>query len=107
MTIEIEDKDLESLILYGKSEDKLYRKLQRKKNFMRDLDKVMAILRSATDAGSLSAYKSLHYERLKYDLSGMSSVRVGYTSPYRLIFTEYENGIRISLIEINSHYGDK
>lgn len=29
------------------------------------------------------------------------------TSKYRLIFEEFENGIRICLIEISEHYGDK
>lgn len=107
MIIEIEDKRLESLILYGKSEDKQYRKLQYKKTFMRDLDKVMGILRIVPKVANLSSYKSLHYERLKYGLSGLSSVRIGFKSPYRLIFTELDNGIRISLIEISLHYGDK
>lgn len=107
MIIEIENEKLENLILYGKSEDKEYRKLQCKKNFMKDLDKVMGILRMVPNAISLSSYRSLHYERLKYNLSGLSSVRIGYKSPYRLIFTEFEDGIRISLIEISLHYGDK
>lgn len=107
MIIEIEDKKLESLILYGKSEDKEYRKLQCKKTFMKDLDKVISILRMVPNTMGLSSYRSLHYERLKYDLSGLSSVRIGFKSPYRLLFTEFDDGIRISLIEISSHYGDK
>lgn len=55
----------------------------------------------------LGRYGQLHYEALKYDFAGKHSVRIGYNSKYRLIFEEFDNGIRINLIEINEHYGDK
>ncbi len=74
---------------------------------MKDLDKVMGILRMAPNAISLSSYRSLHYERLKYNLSGLSSVRIGYKSPYRLIFREHRDKVTIEIIEINEHYGNK
>ena len=67
----------------------------------------MAILRTVTNTSELSWHKKLNYEPLKYGLSGYSSVRIGFTSKYRLIFEEFEGGIRIKLIEINEHYGDK
>lgn len=55
----------------------------------------------------LSNIKSLNYEPLIGDLLGYSSVRIGFKSKYRLLFTEHEGGILIKLIEINEHYGDK
>ena len=67
----------------------------------------MAILRAATNTSELEFLRKLHYEKLQYNLSGLSSVRIGYTSKYRLIFEEFDGGIRIKLIEINEHYGDK
>lgn len=107
MIIEFEDEELKILISTHNSTDKRYKKLKSNMTFLRDLDKVMLILRSTKVVADLAKYQQLHYEKLKYELSGKSSVRIGYTSKYRLIFEEIENGIKIKLIEINEHYGDK
>lgn len=107
LIIEYEDEAIETLIKTGKSNDKRYKKLASNASFKRDLSKVILIFRSVSNAKDLGRYKQLHYEALKYDLAGKNSVRIGYNSKYRLIFEEFENGIRINLIEINEHYGDK
>ena len=107
MQMYTEDEELEALILYGKADGKKYRKLSKNKTFICNLNKVMSILRLQPDTSSLRAFGSLHYEKLRHDLSGFSSVRIGYKAKYRLIFEELENGIKIRLIEINEHYGDK
>ncbi len=107
MIIEFEDEELKILISTHNSTDKRYKKLKSNMTFLRDLDKVMLILRSTKNVDELGKYQQLHYEKLRYELSGKSSVRIGYTSKYRLIFEELENGIKIKLIEINEHYGDK
>lgn len=107
LIIEYADIAIEEVITYGKSDDKRYRKLKGNATFWRDLSKVMAIIRAATNTSDLEHYTSLHYEKLKYDKSGLSSVRIGYNTKYRLIFEEFDCGIRIKLIEINEHYGDK
>ena len=107
LIIQYEDDAIEEVITYHKSDDKRYRKLKGNANFWRDLDKVMAIIRAATNTSDLEHYTSLHYEKLKYDKSGLSSVRIGYNTKYRLLFEEFDGGIRIKLIEINEHYGDK
>lgn len=107
LIIEFADKELETLILNHKSNDKRYRKLMSNATFLRDLDVVWAILRGITHTSELAMFRKLHYETLRYGLSGHSSVRIGYTSKYRLIFEELNGGIRIKLIEINEHYGDK
>ena len=67
----------------------------------------MRILSVANACNDLHNYKALNYEPLKYDKIGMSSVRLGFTSKFRLLFEELENGIKISIIEISEHYGDK
>ena len=107
ITIEYADIAIEEVITYHKSDDKRYRNLKGNATFWRDLDKVMAIIRGATNTSDLEHYASLHYEKLKNDKSGLSSVRIGYNTKYRLIFEEFDGGIRIKLIEINEHYGDK
>lgn len=107
LVIEYEDAELEALIIKHKCNDKRYRKLKGNASFWRDLDKVMGLLRIAHNTSELAYFKVLHYEKLKYDRSGQSSVRIGYNSKFRLIFEEFDGGIRIKLIEINEHYGDK
>ncbi len=107
LAIEFADEELEALILYHKSNDKRYRKLKSNATFLKDLDGVMAIIRAATNTSELADFRKLNYEKLSHDLSGLSSVRIGFKSKYRLIFEEFDGGIRIKLIEINEHYGDK
>ena len=107
LAIEFADEELEALILYHKSNDKRYKKLKSNATFLKDLDGVMAILRAATNTSELEYFGRLHYEKLLHGLSGLSSVRIGFKSKYRLIFEEFDGGIRIKLIEINEHYGDK
>lgn len=107
MIIDYEEEELEVFIFTGKSKDKFLRKLGRNKTFMRDLSKVMNILKNVERVANLRDFGSLNYEQLKGSRLGQSSVRIGYSSPYRLLFTEHDNGIRILIIEINYHYGDK
>lgn len=107
MIIEVEDKELESLILYGKSRKKKYSQLGKSKNSMRDLTIVINTLRTVQKVDDLRSFGSLHFERLKYNLSGYCSVRIGYKSKYRMLFTEHAQGIVINIVEINEHYGDK
>ena len=107
LIIEYEDEAIELLIKTGKSDNKRYKKLNSNASFKRNLSKVMLLLRSVSNVKDLGRFGQLHYEALKHDLAGKSSVRIGYNSKYRLIFEEFDNGIRINLIEINEHYGDK
>lgn len=107
LIIEYADIAIEEVITYHKSDDKRYRKLNGNATFWRNLDKVMAIIRGAKNTSEFAYYSSLHYEQLKYNLSGLCSVRIGYNTKYRLIFEEFDGGIRIKLIEINEHYGNK
>lgn len=107
MTIEYEDEAIRALCETGASSDKRYQKLRSNAAFRRDLSKVMSILRIAPTTQRLYSYGKLHYEEMKYSLSGVSSVRIGYTTKYRLIFKEFNDGIQITIIEVNEHYGDK
>lgn len=107
LNIEYKDEELKLLIETGKSNDKRYRKLKSNATFMRDLRMVIDLIRPVDNVDELRMFKKLNYEHLRHDYEGMSSVRIGFTSKYRLIFEEFDNGIRICLIEISEHYGDK
>lgn len=92
MKIEYDDGDLKELIETGKN--KKYKKIARVKALMEGLAKVYRILDQ--------------YEKLKYEYSGCSSVRIANGHVERLIFTEHEGGITIKLLKLDdSHYGNK
>lgn len=56
----------------------------------------------------LKKFSFLHYEKLKYEYSGKSSVRLSNSYVHRLIFVENEDELKIELIEIDdSHYGNR
>ena len=104
MKVTFEDTELESLVLNHKS--KKYKKYQRDGKFLDALDRVYFTMQSQKKASDLKQYSYLHYEQLKH--VGMSSVRVVNGRVERLLFHELEDGIEISLIEIDeTHYGQR
>lgn len=108
LRIECEDIELSDLILRGRSTtNRLYKKLSSNASFKTDLAKVLKKMKMVNNVSELKDIGSLHYEPLVGDLLGYSSVRIGYKSKYRLLFTEHEEGIVIKLITISEHYGDK
>lgn len=107
MIIEYDNEEIESFIKHGLAESQPYRKWKSNKELRINLDKVMVILHRVESCDGLRCYKSLNYEPLKYDLKGLSSVRIGYKTKFRLEFEELDYGIRIKVIEISEHYGDK
>lgn len=107
MEIKYENKEIEAFIMSGIADSRPYSKWRSNHQLRMDIDKVMRILSVAENCSELPLYKALHYERLKYDRIGQSSVRLGFKSKFRLIFTELNNGIIINIIEISEHYGDK
>lgn len=106
MEILFTDEEIEDAVLYSNFHGK-YKKYKSSGKLKKDLQKVFNALRAAKDTETLKSIQTLRYEKMKYDKSGFSSVRIGYNSKYRLIFTENELGITIELIEISEHYGDK
>lgn len=107
MEINFENKEIKDFILSGTAESRPYSKWRSNRQLRLDLDKVMRILSTVDNCAELQLYKALHYEQLKYKRIGQSSVRLGFKSKFRLIFTEFNNGIVINIIEISEHYGDK
>jgi hypothetical protein len=61
---------------------------------------------SVEKTSDLVPYSYLHYEKLKH--INLSSVRIMNNRVERLLFIENEDGIEITLIELNeTHYGNK
>ena len=105
LQITIIDKDLEELITTGHNSGK-YEKLARDKKFVQRLAAVYSTMESVETTDGLKQYSFLHYEKLKY--MNLSSVRIMNNRVERLLFTENENKIEITIIELNeTHYGNK
>ena len=65
-------------------------------------------VRYVDNASELSCFSFLKYEKLKHSYSGLSSVRIINSRVERLIFEETEDGLKITIIEIDdTHYGNK
>ncbi len=104
MTILFEDKDLEELI--KTQQNGKYRKYARNARFMERLTAAYNAMASVERVSELRSYSYLHYEQLKYN--GLSSVRVVANRVERILFRETEDGIVITILELNAdHYGNK
>ena len=105
MNIFFEDHDLEELILTGNNSR--YKKYTRNKKFMLALARVYNNMRAVGNASQLASFSYLHYEKLA-GTKGLSSVRVINGMVERVIFSESEQGLVITLLELNTnHYGTK
>lgn len=99
-------KDL--LDLYSKGKCKRYKDVARNPVLLSGFILAVDTMKSVQDIQELKAFSRLHYEQLKYEYSGYSSVRLSNSYVHRLIFTEGEDGIRVELIKIDeTHYGNK
>lgn len=104
MNVSFEDVELEELIITHQS--KKYKKYTRDKKFLWALDRVFNDLQGVAKCSDLKQLSYLHYEQLKR--IGLSSVRVMNGRVERLLFKELENGIRITIIELDeTHYGQR
>lgn len=101
-----EDKDLKKLA-EGDRKNK-YKKYAKIPKFMEGLARVLKTMHYAETIDSFRQFSFLHYEQLKDDMSGYSSVRVVNGMVERIIFTEDDNRIVVHLLELDdSHYGNK
>lgn len=105
MQILFEDSDLEELITTGRNSK--YKKYTRNAKFMTALAVAYNYLRTSQQASDLRAVSFLHYEQLA-GTNGLSSIRVVNGMVERIIFREFDGGIKITLLSLdNSHYGNK
>ena len=104
MQVIFEDRDLEQLIMTGNNHK--YRKYSRDLRFMQSLGRMYKIMTAVADTKALSAFSYLHYEKLRE--VDVSSVRVMNNRVERVLFREIENGIVITIIDLDdTHYGNK
>ena len=105
MQIEFEDTDLEELITTGCNSK--YKKYTRNAKFMTALVTAYNYLRTTDCANQLRNVSFLHYEQLA-GTNGLSSIRVINGMVERIIFREFEGGIRIIVLSLDdTHYGKK
>lgn len=105
MKVNISDKDLDELIRTGKNNK--YKKYSKDRKFMEGLARVYKVMLNVADTDGLKPYSFLHYEKLANNLN-LSSVRVLNGRIERLLFRELEDGIEITILELNNdHYGNK
>lgn len=105
MKLEMDD-ELRELIETGQS--KRYKSIATNKVLYGGLMRAYQLMESAGSVEQLKTFSILHYEQLKYNYSGFSSVRLDNRYVHRLIFEETTNGITLKLIEIDdTHYGNK
>ena len=94
------DKDyLRELYETGKGDKKLRFQHEIIKRYKKGID----YLKSANKVEDLFLVSSLHYEVLKGDKAGISSIRVN--DQYRIEFTVYESVITVcNILELSNHY---
>lgn len=104
ISVRFDDKNLQELITTGYNGK--YRIYARDQKFMNRLITVYNVLTSVNNANEYSNFSFLHYERLKH--INLSSVRIMPGRVERLLFRETEDGIDITILELNTtHYGNK
>lgn len=98
--------DLFELYTTGKS--RRYKVVARTRALYLGFIQVVNTMKMVSSVEELKHFSFLHYEKLKYEYSGKSSVRLSNSYVHRLIFVENEDEIQIELIEIDdTHYGNR
>lgn len=100
------DGDLKELMETGTN--RRYKNIVRNKELIDGFHRAVDTMKAAENIEALKNISFLHYEKLKYELSGLSSVRLSNRYVHRLIFEEKDDLITLKLIEIDdTHYGNK
>ena len=96
------------LELYQSGKSKRYKEVERNRELLDGFTRAVNTMMMVNSVSELSGFSYLHYEQLKYQWPGYSSVRLSNRHIHRLIFTETADGLEVKLIEIDdSHYGNK
>ena len=104
--IVIAEGDLNELLLTGKN--RRYKAIANNRELLDGLRRAVSYMVAANNVDDLKIVSFLHYEKLKYSYSGISSVRLSNRYVHRLLFIEEGDRITLKLIEINdTHYGNK
>ena len=96
------------LELYETGDNRRYRKIAQNNELFSGFVRAVRTMEFVENIEELKRFSFLHYERLRFGLSGFSSVRLSNRYIHRLVFKEFEGSILIELIEIDdTHYGNK
>ena len=94
--------------LYTTGVSRRYQDIARTPDLYAGFVRAVQAMEGAELVDDLKNLSFLHYERLKYDYLGYSSVRLSNRFVHRLIFKELEDKLQVELIEIDdTHYGNK
>lgn len=94
--------------LYTTGASRTYKDVARNKTLYNGFVRAVKTMETIERTDDLKAFSYLHYEKLKYQFSGYSSVRLANGYVHRLLFNEKEDGIEVELINIDdTHYGNK
>lgn len=100
------NEDLYELYVSGRS--RKYKEVERNHLLMESFVRAVRIMTQVRDVAELRGYSYLHYEQLKYEWSGYSSIRLSNRFVHRLIFMETPDGLEVELLKIDqTHYGNK
>ena len=106
MKVEIGDEDLKELYQTGKNRKGRYKRISKDGPFVEKLKNLLDLMVVTNVPSDLPG--RYEYEKLKYQYSGLSSVRIVHNRVERLIFEEFDGGIRVNIIQLDeSHYGKK
>lgn len=98
----------ELLDLYETGKCRRYKEVERNPELLEGFIRAVEIMKMVTEVNELKGFSYLHYEKLKYEWTGYSSVRLSNRHVHRLIFTETPDGLEVDLEEIDdTHYGNK
>ena len=98
----------ELFILYTTGKSRKYGKVAENKQLMSGFIRAVQTMEYAVNVSELKKFSYLHYEQLRHEYAGYSSVRLSNSYVHRLIFKEINGGIQIELLEIDeTHYGNK
>ena len=104
--IVIAEGDLRELLLTGKN--RRYKAIANNRELLDGLRRSVSYMIAANNVDDLKTASFLHYEKLKYSYSGISSVRLSNRYVHRLLFFEEGDKLTLKLIEIDdTHYGNK
>ena len=96
------------LQLYSTGYNRRYQNVARTPELFAGFVRAIETMETVDKIDDLKNFSFLHYEQLRYNYSGFSSVRLSNRYVHRLVFKEYEDGIQVELIEIDdTHYGNK
>ena len=93
---------------YETGKSRAYKEVERNPELKRGFVRAIRSMEMAANIQQVRSYSFLHYEQLKHEWAGYSSVRLSNRYVHRLIFREIEDRLEIQIIDIDdTHYGNK